>query len=214
MEKNTGKNIDIKLRELLNFVEDYMSENNFPPSVREMCAAIKVSSTSTVAYYLNRLEEAGLIKRNANGKHRTWDVVNKRKAENQLVPIEATNLTPIPLLGSIAAGQPILAMENYEEVFYMPNNLFRGEGLFMLTVKGESMIEDGIHDGDNVVIKQQNTAENGEIVAALVEDSATVKRFYKEQNQFRLQPANSSMEPMYFNEVKILGKVVGLIRKM
>jgi len=212
---NTGKNIDKNLKELLGFIEKYISKNNFPPSVREMCAAIGVSSTSTVAYYLNRLEEENLIKRNANGKHRTWDLINRGNIKTAtLSDVADISATPIPLLGTIAAGQPILAVENYEDVFYMPTSLFRGEGLFMLTVKGESMIEDGIYNGDKVVIKQQNTAENGEIVAAMVEDSATVKRFYKEENKFRLQPANSSMDPMYFTEVKILGKVVGLIRKI
>ncbi|MCL2540314.1 MAG: transcriptional repressor LexA [Firmicutes bacterium] len=204
------KNIDKKLQELLSFIEKYITENNYPPSVREMGAAVKVNSTSTVAYYLDRLEAANLIKRHGGGKHRTWDLVNRKAAAPRVQP----NTTLVPLLGAISAGQPILAVENYEDVFYMPSNLFRGEGLFMLTVKGESMIEDGIFNGDKVVIKQQPTAENGEIVAAMVEDSATVKRFYKEQNKFRLQPANSAMDPMYFTEVKILGKVVGLIRKI
>mgnify|MGYP002915432466 CR=1 FL=1 len=122
--------------------------------------------------------------------------------------------SPIPVLGQITAGQPILATENYEDLYYLPANLFKGNGLFILNVVGDSMINAGIFNGDKVVIRKQETAENGEIVAALIDDSATIKRFYKEDGHYRLQPENPTMEPMYFDEVSIIGKVIGLIRNM
>lgn len=232
------RRIQDKTDKLFEYIIKFQAKNGFPPSLREMGSHMGISSTSTISYYLNYLEEEGLIRRDVY-KNRAIEILHGRrlqphdgdiddvdttpiceieKAEQEIsdkVDLEAVkNYSPIPVLGQITAGQPILATQNCEDVFYMPNNLFRGTDLFILKVKGNSMIEAGIFDGDMVVIKRQDTANNGEIVAALIDDSATVKRFYKENGRFRLQPENPTMEPMYFDEVSIIGKVVGLIRNM
>ena len=207
------QSMQIKLENLFEFVKKYKKENGFCPSVREMCDYLGVNSTSTITYYLNHLEKQGKIKRGACKNRAIEVLVNDEPTDESNLDI-VKNCTAIPMVGQITAGQPILAVENYEDTFYMPNGLFKGDNLFILTVKGESMINAGIYDGDNVIIRQQNTAQNGEIVAVLIDDSATIKRFYKENDIIRLQPENDSMEPMYFKEVSILGKVVGLIRRM
>ena len=178
-----------------------------------MCSALNISSTSTIAYYLNYLEEQGKIRRGAY-KNRAIEILTSNQSEKEQNTEIIKNFCPIPVLGNITAGTPILATENCEEILYMPENLFKGKDLFMLNVCGDSMINAGIYNGDKVVIKKQETAENGEIVAVLIEDSATIKRFYKEDGRYRLQPENSTMEPMYFDEVSIIGKVVGLIRNI
>ena len=169
-----------------------------------MCRAIKVSSTSTISYYLNKLENNGLIKKSPN-KNRALEIVGET--------INFSDYVKIPMVGKITAGEPILAVENTEEYFLASPSLFRGDGLFILTVSGESMINAGIFDGDKIVIRQQSSAENGEIVAALIDGMATVKRFYKEDGRYRLQPENDAMGPIYTDHVEILGKVIGLIRK-
>ncbi len=202
--------MEIKLESLFDFLVKYKKDNGFCPSVREMCEALKINSTSTITYYLNHLEKQGRIRR-STAKNRAIEIINDKNT--QMLEI-INSYQPIPVLGNITAGEPILAVENYEEVFYMPTGLFRGDDLFMLTVQGESMIEAGIMSGDRVVVRRQNTANNGEIVAVLIEDSATVKRFFKEKGHFRLQPENASMEPMIFEDVSIIGKVVGLIRNL
>lgn len=181
-------------------------QNNMPPTVRELCKEMGLTSTCSVVYYLNKLEEDGKITKN-NGISRGITICD----ENEF---QSDNFTKIPLIGTITAGEPILATENYEDVYSMPNNLFSGDELFMLNVKGESMIEAGINDGDLIVVKKQSTANNGEIIAALLDDKATVKRFFKENNRFRLQPENCLLSPIYCDHVDILGKVVGLIRKI
>ncbi len=206
------KNMEIKLNALYEFLKEYQKRNGFCPSVREMCEELKVNSTSTITYYLNHLEKQGKIRR-GTFKNRAIEILMDEPSNVQMLEMIKSYI-PIPMVGKITAGEPILAVENYEEIFYMPTGLFRGDDLFMLTVTGESMINAGIQDGDKVVIKRQDTAENGEIVAALIDDSATIKRFFKENGRFRLQPENPTMEPMYFDEVSIIGKVVGLIRNM
>ena len=193
-----------KEEELLNFIRNHQEEFGYPPTVREMCRAIKVSSTSTISYYLNKLENNGLIKKSPN-KNRALEIVGET--------INFSDYVKIPMVGKITAGEPILAVENTEEYFLASPSLFRGDGLFILTVSGESMINAGIFDGDKIVIRQQSSAENGEIVAALIDGMATVKRFYKEDGRYRLQPENDAMGPIYTDHVEILGKVVGLIRK-
>lgn len=219
------RRIQDKTNKLYNYIIDFQAENGFPPSLREMGAYMSISSTSTISYYLNYLEEQGLIRRDVY-KNRAIEILNKKpstarqlrdtdllkQTEQSIQSIP--NYSPIPLIGEITAGQPMLATEQCEDVYYMPNNMFRGNDLFMLKVQGNSMIEAGILNGDNVIINRQDTAHNGEIVAALIDDSATIKRFYKEDGRFRLQPENSAMEPMYFDDVKIIGKVVGLIRRI
>ena len=207
------KSMEQKLNALYQFLKEYQKQNGFCPSVREMCDELKVNSTSTITYYLNHLEKEGKIRRGAF-KNRAIEIINQDLDSNVKMMEIIQSYQPIPILGQINAGEPILAVENFEEVFYMPSGLFRGDDLFMLTVSGESMIEAGIQDGDKVVIRKQDTANNGDIVAALIDDSATIKRFYKEDGHFRLQPENPTMEPMFFDEVTIIGKVVGLIRNM
>lgn len=203
---------------LLNFIKNHLETYGYPPTVREMCRAVKVSSTSTISYYLNKLESNGLIKKSPN-KNRALEVIlpkDESAKPSNIINIQAyqnNEFIKIPILGKITAGEPILAVENAEEYFMVSPNLFRGEGLFMLTVSGESMINAGIYDGDKIILRQQNSAENGDIVAALMEGSATVKRFYKENGRYRLQPENDTMSPIYANEVDILGKVIGLVRK-
>ncbi|MBE5734979.1 MAG: transcriptional repressor LexA [Clostridiales bacterium] len=197
-----------KEEQLLRFIKDYIKDNCYPPTVREMCHAIKVSSTSTISYYLDKLEKSNAIKKNPN-KNRALEVV-----EEELTPVKTSDdMIAIPVLGTIAAGAPILAVENCEEYFYTSPNMFRGEGLFMLNIHGDSMINAGILDGDQVVIRQQSTASNGEIVAAMIDGSATLKRFYKENGRYRLQPENDTMEPIYADNVEVIGKLVGLVRK-
>ena len=206
--------IDFYIKEKIEYdIESVIKENQeeygYTPTVREMCRAIKVSSTSTISYYLNKLEGSGQIKKSPN-KNRALEIVGDDEPDNI---INFANYTKIPMVGKITAGEPILAIENTEEYFLASPSLFRGEGLFILTVSGESMINAGIYDGDKIIVKQQTSASNGEIVATLIDGSATVKRFYKEDGYYRLQPENDAMDPIYTNTVEILGKVVGLIRK-
>lgn len=203
-----------KKDELLEFIKRYVDDNGYPPTVREMCRAVKVNSTSTIAYHLSRLEDEGSIKKNPN-KNRALEVVDSytQKFAKVITSNDTDGLTAIPMLGVITAGEPILAVENCEEYFMVSPNLFRGDGLFMLTVKGESMINAGIFDGDQIIVRQSSYAENGEIVAALIDGSATVKRFYKEDGHYRLQPENDTMAPIIVDECQIIGKVVGLVRK-
>ena len=208
------KNITIKSNILLNFLKEYQMDHGFPPTVREMCAAMGVSSTSTITYYINYLEKTGKIKRNPF-KNRAIEIVDDTCTKyNNIQNLDFPRFTTIPILGRVTAGQPILAVQENDEVMHLPDTLFRGEDLFILNISGESMIDAGIFDGDMVVVRRQNTANNGDIVVALIEDSATVKRFFRENGHFRLQPENSSMSPMFFDELTILGKVVGLIRHM
>lgn len=197
-----SKNFDEKQQQLIQFIYDFTKQNGYTPSVREMCDKMHFASTSTIFYYLTKCEEQGIIKR-AKGKNRAIELVD--------VPFE----DGVPVVGKVAAGEPILAVENVEDYIKLPENLFdyKSNELFILNVKGESMINAGINNGDKLIVKQQKTANNGQIVVALVDDSATVKRFYKEKGYFRLQPENDTMEPIIVNQVDILGIVIGLIRK-
>ncbi len=198
-----SRNFDEKQRELIQFIYDFTRQNGYTPSVREMCNKMNFASTSTIFYYLKKCEEQGIIRR-AKGKNRAIEL-----ADNPMLG------GGVPVVGKVAAGEPILAVENIEDYIKLPKNLFdyENEDLFILTVQGESMIEVGINDGDKLIVKRQNFASNGEIVVALVDDSATVKTFYKERGYFRLQPENYTMKPIIVNSVEILGKVIGLIRK-
>lgn len=199
---------------LLNFIKEYKDDNGFPPTMREMKKALNFKSISTVSYYLDKLQDQGLIKKQAN-KNRALDIINTENNDNvaSIQQINKSNMIAIPVLGVITAGEPILAVENCEEYFMVSPNMFKGDDLFMLTISGESMINAGIFDGDKVVLRQQNTANNGDIVAALIDGSATVKKFYKEDGRYRLQPENDFMQPIIVNNVEIIGKVVGLVRK-
>ena len=188
-------------QKILDFIKSEIEDKGYPPSVREICAAVGLRSTSTVHAHLNHLEEQGLIRRDST-KPRALEVLDGSHARGRSVP----------LVGRVTAGQPILAIENIEDYLMLPQSMLGKDDLFCLRVQGESMIEAGILDGDIVVLRQQDTAENGEIVVAMVDDSATVKRFYKENGHFRLQPENDDFEPIIVDEVVLLGKVVSLAR--
>jgi repressor LexA len=203
------------LNKLYSFIKTFILNNGYPPTVREMAQHLGVKSTSTIAYYLDKLEKEGKLKKNPS-KNRALEIIEKNKPEknaSRFNPMLAA-ANPIPMLGVVTAGQPIFAQENYDEVYDIPETLFAGSDLFMLSIKGESMINAGIHHGDKIIVQKQNVAKNGDIVVALLGEEATVKTYYKEANRFRLQPENDTMEPIYTTELSILGKVIGLIRKM
>ena len=202
--KNMLNDKDAKI---LEFIKTFIDTNKYPPSVREICAQLNIKSTATVYFSIHRLESAGLI-RQSPLKKRSIEVLSPYPG------IAKKSTVEIPLVGNIAAGLPITAIENIEDIYNLPNDLFGGGQLFMLNVKGESMINVGIYDGDKIIIRKQEAAENGEIIAAMINGEATVKRFYKEKNVYRLQPENDFMEPIITSYVDILGKVVGLIRKI
>lgn len=205
---------NLKLKQILEFIAEYSKQNAYPPSIREIQEELGFRSTSTVAYYLKKLEDNGDLV-NRGRKNRALTISDKYYDINPSFKPKFmnTDFKIVPLIGTVTAGLPILAEENYEDSFYIPTNLFHGDNLFMLTVSGESMINAGIYDGDKIIVRQQNTAENGEIVVALIENSATVKTYYREDGRIRLQPENPTMSAMYFDNLTILGKVVGLIRQ-
>ncbi|HOB21041.1 MAG TPA: transcriptional repressor LexA [Candidatus Atribacteria bacterium] len=201
-----------KQQQILDFVNRQVAEKGYPPSVREICRAVGFKSTSTVHAYLKKLEEEGLIEKDAT-KPRALRILDDKRTslEGYISDREIEN---IPVLGKITAGQPILAVENVEETFPVPVQYLHNSTVFMLKVRGDSMINAGILDGDYIMVKQQNTANNGDIVAALIGDEATVKTFYKEKGHIRLQPENPSYEPIIVeDDLTILGKVIGLFRK-
>ena len=195
---------------ILEFIKNEVRSKGYPPSVREIGEAVGLASSSTVHGHLERLEGKGLIRRDPT-KPRAIEILEMDDS-----PVPKQGVVHVPLIGKVTAGQPISAIEDIQEYFPLPDTYGAAEDqLFMLEIMGESMIEAGILDGDYVVVKKQATANNGEIVVAMTEeDEATVKRFYKEKNHFRLQPENSSMDPIYVQNVTILGKVVGLYRNI
>lgn len=194
---------------ILEFIRSFIREKGYPPSVREIGKAVGLSSSASIHMNLQKLEACGYIQRNPS-KPRALEVLQDSSLRQQ-------TMLPIPLVGNVTAGQPILAEENIENTYPLPATLLgakSGDDLFMLTVTGESMINAGIFDGDIVLVHQQQSANNGDIVVAmLVEDGeATVKRFFREANRIRLQPENDLLEPIYSSDVKILGKVIGVFR--
>lgn len=206
-----------KEKAILKFIEEQVVENGYPPSVREIGKAIGLSSTATVHAYLSKLEKQGFIKKE-DKKGRTLKVIKgtdgqplKRENKNFYAQRE---MVDVPVIGKITAGQPILAVENVTDTFPIPIDFVGNSESFMLTVRGESMIEAGIFNGDYILVKRQDTAENGQIVVALIEDEATVKTFYKEKDYIRLQPENSTMDPIIVPDCKILGVVGGVFRKL
>ena len=190
-----------KTQEVYEFIEEYLFKNNYPPTIREIGESLHLDSTSSVVYHLKKLENMGKISRSGN-KNRAIELIDK--------PIISS--ISLPVVGEIAAGTPILAEENLMDKIVINENFFSGSNLFVLKVQGDSMVDVGIFNGDFVVISKQSVANNGEIVACLIDNEATVKRFYKENGYFRLQPENSMMSPIYTDHVQVLGKVVGLIR--
>ena len=196
-----------KEQRVLDFIHESMAKEGFAPSVRDICAALNIKSTSTAHLYLRHLEEKGFIERR-DGKSRA---IRLAAAENPKIGDE--NSYKVPILGQVAAGTPILTIENFDGYLdYTTMKTYEKDSLFALKIRGTSMIEAGILDGDYVVVEQRPYADNGDIVVAMIEDEATVKRFYKENGHFRLQPENDEFEPIITNEVVILGKVVALIR--
>ena len=185
---------------VLNFIAEFTKKNSYPPSVREMCQGLGISSTATIVYHLKKLKEQGKLSR--------------EKSRNRAIEVSGVSmLSGIPVVGKVAAGTPITATENIEDTLSFSQNLFGDQDeLFILNVQGESMINAGIFDGDKIVVHKQENAENGEIVVAMIDGEATVKRFYKEKNQIRLQPENDFMAPIIVKDAQILGTVVGLIR--
>jgi repressor LexA len=201
-------------QEIWDFVVEYVDRHGYPPTVREIGDAVGLASPSTVHAHLANLERAGFLKRDPT-KPRALELRREAKGE----PARGAEVRQLPLLGQIAAGGPLLAEQNVEDYLAVPEPLSRGGEEFLLRVKGDSMIQAGILDGDIVVVRRQQTAQNGDIVAALAgddesADEATVKRFFREGGRVRLQPENDALEPIYASHVQILGKVVGVFRSL
>lgn len=198
---------------ILEFIRSEVRMKGYPPSVREIGEAVGLASSSTVHGHLDRLEKKGLIRRDPT-KPRAIELLTHEESDHN-VSLFAHSVTRVPVIGKVTAGVPILATENIEDYFPLPEH-YSGDGqIFMLSVMGNSMIEAGIHSGDYVIVRQQQTAENGDIVVAMTEeDEATVKTFYKERDHIRLQPENADMAPILLKNVSILGKVVGLFRDL
>lgn len=204
-------------RAILKYIQKQMDVNGYAPSVREIGRAVDLSSTATVQGYLNKLEEKGFIKKE-NQKGRTLRLLKDSKGNERVEEpkdyYSNKELVDVPVVGKITAGQPILAVENITDTFPIPIDFTGNAECFMLTVRGESMIEAGIFSGDYILVKKQNTAENGQIVVALIDDEATVKTFYKEKDHIRLQPENHTMDPIIVPNCSILGIVCGVFRKI
>lgn len=227
VENQTGKKrrtrgsneLNNREKDILKFIEKQVAELGYAPSVREIGKAVGLSSTATVHAYLAKLEEKGYIKKE-NQKGRTLRLLkgnDKKPAQEQTEEkpfYSGRELVDVPVVGKITAGAPILAVENITDSFLIPVDFVGNSESFMLTVSGESMIEVGIMDGDYILVKRQNVARNGEIVVAMIDDEATVKTFFKENGHIRLQPENSSMDPIIVPDCQILGKVVGVFRKL
>lgn len=203
MEKG---NISKKQQEILDYIKEQILERGFPPAVRDICKAVNLSSTSTVHSHLATLERNGYIRRDPT-KPRAIEIIDD--SFNMI----RTEIVSIPVVGQVAAGSPILAEENIDSYIPIPASMCpKGANAFILNVKGDSMINAGIHNGDQIFVKQCNTAKNGDQVVALIDDSATVKTYYKEDGHIRLQPENDTMEPIIVDDCTILGKVFGVMR--
>ena len=217
MKKDAKIDLNNREKAILKFIEKQIKENGYPPSVREIGKAVGLSSTATVHGYLAKLSEKGYIKKE-DQKGRTLKLLKGGLSDSDKTidkPLyTGREMVDVPVIGKITAGEPILAVENITDTFPIPLDFVGNSESFMLTVRGESMIEAGILDGDYILVKKQNTARNGEIVVALIGDEATVKTFYKEKDHIRLQPENSTMDPIIVPDCKILGKVGGVFRKI
>ena len=197
--------ISSKQREILEYIKGEILSKGYPPAVREICEAVHLKSTSSVHSHLETLEKNGYIRRDPT-KPRAIEIIDDNF---NLTRREVVN---VPIIGQVAAGPPLLAVENIENYFPIPTEFMPNAETFMLKVKGDSMINAGIFNGDKILVQKQSDAQNGDIVVALVDDSATVKTFYKEDGHFRLQPENDTMDPIIVNECSILGKVFGIMR--
>jgi repressor LexA len=208
MEESIVSKVSNRQQAILEFIKNEVRDKGYPPSVREIGEAVGLASSSTVHGHLERLEKKGFIRRDPT-KPRAIEILG----EDESLSMFPLSIARVPLIGRVTAGEPILATENIEEYFPLPSHFVGDDNVFMLRIVGESMIEAGIHDGDYVIVKQQATANNGDIVVAMTEeDEATVKTFYKERDHIRLQPENETMEPLRLKHVTILGRVIGLFR--
>ncbi len=218
MRKKDPNSLNKREKAILKFIEKQINANGYPPSVREIGKAVDLKSTATVHGYIASLEQKGYIKKESQ-KGRTLKLLKGGAIEGQESTFDkevysSKEMVDVPVIGKITAGEPILAVENVTDTFPIPLDFVGTGESFMLTVRGESMIEAGILDGDYILVRKQNTAHNGEIVVALIGDEATVKTFYKEKDHIRLQPENSTMDPIIVPTCQILGKVSGVFRKM
>lgn len=198
--------ISAKQKEILEYIKSQILTKGYPPSVRDICEAVQLKSTSSVHSHLETLEKNGYIKRDPT-KPRAIEILDD--SFNMI----RCDVTSVPIVGRVAAGEPILAVENVENYFPIPTEMLSNKETFMLQVKGDSMVNAGIFEGDFILVESQATAENGDIIVALLEDSATVKRFFRENGRYRLQPENDFMEPIFTEDLKVVGKVIGLFRK-
>ena len=218
MRKKDPDSLNKREKAILKFIEKQINANGYPPSVREIGKAVDLKSTATVHGYIASLEKKGYIKKESQ-KGRTLKLLKGGAIEGQQSTFDkevysSREMVDVPVIGKITAGEPILAVENVTDTFPIPLDFVGNSESFMLTVRGESMIEAGILDGDYILVRKQNTATNGEIVVALIEDEATVKTFYKEKDHIRLQPENCTLDPIIVPNCDILGKVIGVFRKM
>ena len=218
MRKKDPDALNKREKAILKFIEKQINANGYPPSVREIGKAVDLKSTATVHGYIASLEKKGYIKKESQ-KGRTLKLLKGGALEGEQVTFEkqaysSREMVDVPVIGKITAGEPILAVENVTDTFPIPLDFVGTGESFMLTVRGESMIEAGILDGDYILVRKQNTEHNGEIVVALIGDEATVKTFYKEKDHIRLQPENSTMDPIIVPNCEILGKVSGVFRKI
>ena len=219
-------NLTEKQLAIYNYIKECVQIRNYPPSVRDICTEVGLKSTSSVFSYLNDLEQAGLIRKDPSHP-RAIEILDKSHSgkasksskTKELSPVHSSpveesmkEMVSVPVIGTVAAGTPIFAEENVSDHFSLPTEILPNQETFILKVKGDSMINVGIFDGDYLMVAKQNTCSDGEVVVALVEDSATVKRFYKEKGYIRLQPENDTMEDIIVNDCQILGKAIGLIR--
>lgn len=210
-----ARKITKRQQQIYDFIRTYQKEKGYPPSVREMAAAVGLSSPSTVHAHLSALEDLGLIKRDAT-KPRALEVFNSDGSAvnaSEIKEASTRGAISLPLVGRVAAGLPILAEQNVEDTFTLPTEIATDSSSFVLEVHGNSMINAGIFNGDYIIVREQKSAMNGEIIVAMIDGEATVKTFYKERGRVRLQPENDAMEPIYADNPTILGKVVALMRR-
>lgn len=215
VDSNKKKVLSAKQQQILDFVESMVNEKGYPPSVREICAAVNLKSTSSVHAHLSALSKKGYLLKDDSKTRALKLTFNNSASIADKVPVDSVdNIVQIPVIGKVTAGSPILAVENIERSFPVPSDFVSANESFMLRVKGDSMIEAGILDNDYVLVSRQNTARNGDYVVALIDDEATIKTFYKEKDHFRLQPENQYLKPIIVKELIILGKIIGVFRKL